>query len=90
MQHSFKSPQGIAQWSALAVQWTLRNTYRNGGTATLDTLLTIWIKFTALLVGRDPLSAFSHTLQLFHDRLVHFKNEGVISRPGIIYVEPSD
>ena len=56
----------------------------------MDTLLAIWIKFTALLVGWEPLSAFSHTLKLFHDRLVHFKNEGVISGPGIIYVEPSD
>ena len=89
-QHSFKSPQGIAQWSALAAQWTLRNTYRKGGTATLDTLLAIWIKLTALLVGWEPLSAFSHTLQLFRDTLVHFKNEGVISGPRIIYVEPSD
>ena len=89
-QHSFKSPEGIAQWSALAAHWTLRNTYRKGGTATLDTLLAIWVKLTALLVGWEPLAAFSHTLQLFHDKLVHFKNEGVISGPGIIYVEPSD
>ena len=39
---------------------------RKGGTATLDTLLAIWIKFIALLVGWEPLLAFSHTLQLFH------------------------
>ena len=36
-QRSFKSPQGIAQWSALAAHWTLCNTYRKEGTATLDT-----------------------------------------------------
>ena len=90
VQHSLKSPQGIAQWSALATHWSLRNTYRKGGIATLDALLTIWVKFTALLVGWEPLSAVSHVFQLFHDWLVHFKDKGVVTGLCIVYVESSD
>ena len=48
------------------------------------------MKFTPLLVGWEPLSAFSHVFQLFHDRLVHFKNKGVVTRPGIVHVESSE
>ena len=90
IRHSLKSPQGIAQWCALAAHWSLRNTYRKGGIASLDALLTIWVKFTALIVGWEPLSAFSHVFRLFHDRLVRFKSKGVIIGPGIVYVESSD
>ena len=54
--YTFGSPRGIAQWAALAARWTFRNTYRRGGMATLDALLTVWVKFTALLVGWEPLS----------------------------------
>ena len=88
--HSFKSPQGIAQWSALAAHWTLHNTYRKGGTTTPDALLTIWVKFTALRVGWEPLSDFSHVFHTFHARLLHFKNQGVVTGPCITYAEPSE
>ena len=77
--HSLKSPRGIAQWAALGAHWTLRNTYRTGGVPTLDALLTIWIKFTSLLLGWGPLSEFSYVFQIFHDRLVDFKNQGVVT-----------
>ena len=87
IRYTFGSPQGIAQWAALAAHWTFRNTYRRGGMATLDALLTIWVKLTALLVGWEPLSEYSHAFQLFHDRLVHFRNTGVVSGPSIVYVE---
>ena len=76
--HSFGTPQGIAQWSALAAP---------GGMATLEALLTIQIRFTSLLVSREPLSEFSHVFQILHDRLIHFKHQGVVTRPGITYVE---
>ena len=56
MLHSFGTPQGLAQWSTFAAHWTLRNTYRKGGMATLDALLTIWIRFAPLLVSWEPLS----------------------------------
>ena len=85
--YTFGSPQGIAQWAALAAHWTFRNTYRRGGMPTLDALLTIWVKFTALLVGWEPLAEYSHVFQLFHDRLVQFGNTGVVSGPNIVYAE---
>ena len=87
VRYTFGSPQGIAQWAAPAAHWTFRNTYRRGGTATLDSLLTIWVKLTALLVSWEPLSAYSQFFQLFHDRLVHFTNTRVVSGPSIVYVE---
>ena len=90
MEHSFHTPQGIAQWTALAAHWTLRNTYRKAPVASVEALLTIWIKLAALLVGWEPLSAFSHVFQTFHDRLIHLKNEGVVTGPSIAYVESSD
>ena len=85
--YTFGSPQGIAQWAALAAHWTFRNTYRRGGMPTLDALLTIWVKFTALLVGWEPLAEYSQVFQLFHNRLVQFRNTGVVSRPNIVYAE---
>ena len=54
---------------------------------TLDALLTIWVKFTVILVGWEPLSEYSHVFQLFHDRLVHFRSTGVVSGPNIVYIE---
>ena len=54
---------------------------------TLDAVLTIWVKFTALLVGWEPLSEYSHVFQLFHDRQVYFRNTGVVSGPNIVYME---
>ena len=86
--HSFGTPQGIAQWSALAARWTLHNTYRKGGMATQEALLTVWIRFTSLLVSWEPLSEFLHVFQIFHDRLIHFKHQGVVTGLGITYVEP--
>ena len=70
--------------------WTLRNTYKTGGVPALDALLTIWIKFTPLLIGWEPLSEFSYVFQLFHDGLVHFKNQGVVTGPSIVYVESAE
>ena len=88
--HLFNSPQGIAQWTALAVHWTLHNTYRRGGVASLEALLTIWIKLTALLVKWEPLPEFSHVFHIYHDQSIHFKNDGVVTGPCIVYVESSE
>ena len=41
------------------------------------------------IVGWEPLLALSHVFQLFHVRLVHFKNKGEVAGPGIGYVESS-
>ena len=80
---SIPTLQGIAQWSALVAHRTLRNTYRKGGTATLDDVLPVWIKFTALLVGWEPLSDFSYVFHIFHERLIRFKNQGVVTGPAL-------
>ena len=55
--------------------------------ATLEALLTIWIRFTSLTVSWEPLSECSYVFQIFHDQLVHFKHKGVVTGPGIMYVE---
>ena len=54
---------------------------------TLDALLTIWVKFTALLVGWELVAEYSHGFRLFHGRLVQFKNTGVVAGPNIVYAE---
>ena len=42
-------------------------------------------------VSNSPLLLeFSYVLQLFHDRLVHFKNQGVVTGPDIVYVESAE